>query len=220
MKFISLLWAGVALSVSGCVSASITPASVAAIPGRAEERAADLKTWNDAVSLCNAFLDSPERKTLPPGRVDFGEDGMTFVSGDVRLPMRVRCTTFGDLLIPFKMAAQERSDGFVVGRIAPKESRILDNSFFKNRSGRTISSGNMASLILHELTHSYYRLGTVGVPQTISYYAEAIFLLRYRNHSQERIPYRTSDEFRGFFTTLKEGKGAPGSATKREANQR
>jgi hypothetical protein len=56
----------------------------------------------------------------------------------------------------------------------------------------------MASTILHELTHSYYHLGTVDFFRGASYYAEAIFLLRYRNHSQERLPYLTSKEFSAF----------------------
>lgn len=218
MKVLPLLLVCAMLSVSGCVSAPVTPAGITAISGRSEERAADLKKWNDAVLLCNEFLASPARKTLPGGRVDFGGEGMVFVSGGVRLPIRIRCTTFGDLLIPFKMSAQERSDGFVVGLIPPKESRILDNSFFKYDNGRPASSANMASVILHELTHSYYRLGTVGFFQTISYYAEAIFLLRYRKHSQELLPYQTSDEFRVFIATQPKRKSVSSVATKQKPN--
>jgi hypothetical protein len=130
-KGLALILVGVTLSFSGCISVPVTPASIAAQRGRDEERAADVQRWTDAVSLCNAFLVSPERKTLPAGRVNFGEEGMEFVTGSVRLPMRIRCTTYGDLLIPFAMIAQERSDGFVVGLIIPKESRGLDNSFFQ-----------------------------------------------------------------------------------------
>lgn len=192
----------VGLSVSGCVSARITPTTVAAVHGREAERAAALQRWDEAVSLCNGFLASSARQTLPAGRVEFDGAGMTFVTDTARLPMRVRCTTFGDWLIPFRMAAQERSDGFVVGRVPPRQSRILDNSFFKYSCGETQSSVSMAGTILHELTHSYYKLGTVGFFQGVSYYAEAILLLRYRTHSKEMLPFRTSAEFRRFAATL------------------
>lgn len=172
---------------------------MATMARRTAERDNDLARWRDAVDWCNAFLESPERQTLPKGRITLSEEGMIFTTTDRQQPIRIRCTFWGDFLIPCKMAAQERSDGFVVGLVKPGESRLLDNSFFKYASGRTASSASMASLILHELTHSYLRLGTVDFPRSISYYAEVVFLWRYRNHSQERLPYRTSAEFEAFF---------------------
>ena len=42
--------------------------------------------------------------------------------------------------------------------------------------------------------------GTVSLTKGFLYYAEAIFLLRYRNHSMERLPYQTSAEFEDFIT--------------------
>jgi hypothetical protein len=195
VKFIIFLLGCAAMLTSGCVSVSLTPARLAALPQRHDEATRDLDRWREAVALCNEFLASPARKTLPPGRINFSEAGMEFVTGEVHLPIRVRCTMWGDWLIPFKMAAQERSDGFVVGSVPPKESRLLDNSFFKYRDGGAVSSAGMAVLILHELTHSYYHAGTVDFFHSVSYYVEAIFLLRYRNHSQELRAYQTSHEF-------------------------
>ncbi|HZP61110.1 MAG TPA: hypothetical protein VFB27_12370 [Opitutaceae bacterium] len=183
---------------AGCASVPITQKNLAALPARTDERDADLKRWTEAVWLCNAFLSSPERATLPPGRIDFSEQGMEFVSDSGRLPIRVRCTTWGDLLIPCHMAAQERSDGFVVGLVPPRDSRLLDNSFFKYNSGQPAPNVVIARLILHELTHSYFHVGTVDFYHGFTYYLEAVFLLHYRSHSQERLPFQTSREFNAF----------------------
>ena len=184
---------------SGCFSVPITPKALAGGTDRLAERNSDLKRWTNAVLACNEFLKSPERKTLPPGRIEFGDQGMVFVSETNRLPIRVRWTDWGDLLIPFNMAAQERSDGFVVGLVPPGQLRLLDNSFFNSNDGKPSPSVVMASLILHELTHSYYHMGTVDFHHGLTYYMESIFLFRYRSHSQERLPFQTDAEFWAFF---------------------
>lgn len=184
--------------LSGCVSVRVTPESIKAVAARAEEGADALKRWNEAVRICNEFLDSGHRKTLPEGKILLAEDGMTFVSNGVRHPIHVRCCAAGDLLIPFKMIAQERSDGFVVGFLAPRSDREIDNSFFKHLSGSTQKNHEMAGLILHELTHSFLKTGTVSVSKTVRYYAESVFLFRYRKHSMEALPFATSAEFRAF----------------------
>ena len=183
---------------SGCVSVRVTPESIKAVATRTEERADALKRWNEAVRICNEFLNSSHRKTLPKGEILLAEDGMTFVSNGTRLPIHVRCCAAGDLLIPFKMVAQERSDGFVVGFLSPKTNREIDNSFFKHLSGGRQKNHEMAGLILHELTHSFLKTGTVSVSKTVRYYAESVFLFRYHKHSMEALPFATSAEFHAF----------------------
>jgi hypothetical protein len=96
------------------------------------------------------------------------------------------------------MVAQERSDGFVVGSVAPHRHREIDNTLFKSISGQSQPNQMIADLILHELTHIYFKHGTVSLPKTVLYYGEAIFLFRYHDHSMERVPFRTSDEFWAF----------------------
>jgi len=196
----------------------VTPTNLSAIPERSEERTAALQRWNEAVLLCNMFLESAERKTLPPGHVNFGEEGMEFVTDSIHLPIQIRCTSWGDVLIPFKMIAQERSDGFVVGLVPPKQSRLLDNSFFKQRNGQLLGNGGMAQLILHELTHSYFRLGTVSFSRGLSYYAESIFLFRYKKHSQERLPYQTSAEFGKFINELRKSQSTASTSSNAKPN--
>ena len=198
MRLITPLAAFAVVITCGCASVKITPTSVLAVSGRTQERDASLERWREAVRLCNAFLQSPHRVTLPGGALRLKDDAMEFVTGDTVLPVRIKCTTWGDWVVRTSMAAQERSDGFVVGLVRPRRSRLLDNSFFKDGNGRPRSSDFMAELILHELTHSYYRCGTVSFPKTMGYYAEAIFLFRYRRHSMERLPYKTTEEFRTF----------------------
>jgi len=180
---------------------------------RTDERDSDLKRWTEAVWLCNEFLNSPERRSLPAGHVDFTDGGMQFVSESIHLPISIRCTKWGDVLIPFHMAAQERSDGFVVGLVPPRTSRLLDNSFFKTNNGNPSSSASIALLILHELTHSFYHLGTVDLYHGFTYYLESIFLLRYRNHSQEIVPYQTSKEFLSFIRRRNTEKPLPATVS-------
>jgi len=150
--------------------------------------------------LCNEFLNSPYRKTLPKGSLRLTEEGTEFVTEKRVVPIRIRCSTSGDLVVRVSgLLAQERSDGFVVGLARPKRSRLLDNTFFNHPNGQPLSSSVMAELLLHELTHCYYHVGTVSFGKGLAYYAEAVLLFRYRNHSMERLPYRTTAEFWQFF---------------------
>src|SRR4051812_18817848 len=57
------------LGFGGCAVVPVTPRRLEAVTTRREEAEADLKRWREAVALCNAFLVSPERKTLPEGKV-------------------------------------------------------------------------------------------------------------------------------------------------------
>ena len=185
--------------LSGCASVSITLKSVASVPFRAGERDQALDRWREAVWLCNAFLTSSNRTALPEGKLRFTEDGMEFVTADEMLPVQIRCTAWGDLLVGSKFTAQERADGFVVGFVPPKDSRLLDNSFFKNHKGEPWSSAVMAETILHELTHSYHGVGTVSFSKALRYYAEAVFLFRYERHSMEKLPFETTRGFWKFY---------------------
>jgi hypothetical protein len=193
------------LLLCGCAAVPVTPATLVTSTDRPEERDASLKRWREAVNLCNAFLESPYRKTLPPGEIWLTDDGMEFVADGLVRPINIRCTYWGDVLVWFGMAAQERSDGFVVGLVKSGRSRLLDNSFFKYGTNQPNFSAVMAELTLHELTHSYYQCGTVSFTKGMMYYLEAVFLFRYRNHSMERLPFKTSGEFESFYwSSIKE----------------
>lgn len=184
--------------LSGCASVRVTPNSIREIRERSEESAEILKTWEEAVSISNEFLASEYRKTLPQGEISLDGNGMAFVTDRARLPIHIRCSSLGDLLIPFKMAAQERSDGFVVGSVPPHRHREIDNTLFKQTSGRLLKNSQLAGLILHEITHVHFRLGTVSVGKTVLYYCEAVILFKYRSHSMEILPFQTSREFNAF----------------------
>lgn len=98
-------------------------------------------------------------------------------------------------------SAQERSDGFVVGRTLPRRDPLIDNSFFRHTNGQLESPQRMAALLLHELTHSVFRDGTVGLLPGLAYYAEAAVTWRYRTLTGERRAYATSEEFHHFTTS-------------------
>ena len=188
-----------ALLGSGCTSVPVTPAALrAAAPSDAGSSNA-LVRWQQAVGYCNEFLSSTNRKTLPEGTVKLTDYGMEFVTSNRVQPARIRCTSWGDVLVRFGFSAQERSDGFVVGSEPPGKSRLTDNSFFRNGDGSVMSSPGMAELALHEMTHTYYHCGTVSFGKGVMYYLEAVFLFHYRNHSMERLPFQTSREFAEFY---------------------
>jgi hypothetical protein len=203
------------LLLAGCASVRVTPAKLAASALQStnhSEALSDLARWQEAVGLCNAFLDSPYRQTLPKGRLRLTPEGMEFVTDGRVLPVRVNCTRGGDLVVRVsKLLAQERSDGFAVGLTPPRGNRLLDNSLFHQANGQPLPSDAMAVLILHEITHCYYHLGTVSFWKAVRYYGEAVLLFRYRNHSMERLPYQTSKEFWTFYRN-----GEPRSATGRD----
>ncbi len=187
-----------ALLLPGCASMEVTPTSLREAVGPAADRDQALANWRAAVTLANAFLESPARRTLPPGRFELGEEGMVFHAEGRAWPIRIRSTGWGDLCLLAGFSAQERSWGFVVGKEAPGGDRILDNSFLRDASGAISSPASMAALILHETTHVVLREGTVGFWKGCAYYLEAIFLFRYDDHSAEREPFASSREFAGY----------------------
>ena len=163
----------------------------------------ELATWNQAVALSNEFLGSRQRHALPAGTISIDDEGMVFTHGDGSNKIVIECTSFGDVLVGCNMMAQERSWGFVVGRTKPGKNRLTDNSFFRDRNGDFLSNITVAQIILHELTHTYYKTGIDHPWNAIRYYAEACFLFRYRKHSMEKLPYQTSGEFYAFINNLR-----------------
>jgi hypothetical protein len=115
------------------------------------------------------------------------EDGRT-------IPVEVRVTTWGGVGARLGFAAQERSWGFVVGRRGEGDP-LVANSLFRDAGDDWRHRVRVAALILHEATHVVYDVGTVGFWKGLAYYLEALFLFRYRNHSGERAPFATTEEF-------------------------
>jgi len=196
------VWCAAAvLGLAACSSVPITPAALRAHQAENPRSQRALVLWDEALVLANDFLASDERKTLPPGRFELGDDGMRFVTADRTLPIEVCVTAWGGIGVAFGFDGQERSWGFVVGRIGRWDGDpLLDNSFFLDRGSDWRHPALVASLILHETTHVVYDLGTVSFWKGLAYYLEALFLFRYYNHSDERLPYATSEEFRRWLT--------------------
>ena len=187
----------VAAALAACVSQPITPAVLRGLGAEGEQAAERLE---HAVVIANAFLGSDARRTLPPGRLEWRGDRLAFVHPEGEVVVDIRRTTFGDLVESFGFEAQERSDGFVVGARGEGDPRLA-NSLFVSSFGGPKDVRWIAELILHELTHTYCGDGTVSLCGTLAYYAEAIFLLRYDDHSAERRPYATTAEFTGWAMT-------------------
>mgnify|MGYP006935311872 CR=1 FL=1 len=144
----------------------------------------------------NDFLASEYRLALPPAQYETAEDGtLVFVTAQKRWPIRIYNSFGGELVVMSGFRAQERDDGFVVGSYPPDEFPEIDNSMFRYESGGWVPASSIARLILHETAHTINGEGTVGYWNTVKYYAEAIFLLRSNNHSDERIPRAVSKEF-------------------------
>ena len=189
------------LGAPGCSSVELTPESIGKAAVGDDLRRDAVATWREAVALANEFLDSPQRRTLPAGRYEISDDsGMRFVSAAGAWPIAVRCTTWGDVVVDFGFAAQEREWGFVVGEMEPERDRLVDNSLFVAPNGWRKPASDVADLILHETTHVVWREGTIGFWNGVSYYLETIFLFRYSNHSDERRPNATDEEFSWFWS--------------------
>lgn len=181
---------------SGCRSVDVTPASLAAADVPAEESAALMATWEEGLDLANEFLVSDFRLTLPTGRYELAhEDGMRFATEHGTWPVEVRSTTWGDICVRIGFIAQERTRGFIVGKRDPDRDPVADNSLFRDSGGNPASAAYVASLVLHETTHSVYRHGTIGFGKSVLYYLETIFLFRYETHSGERRANATTHEF-------------------------
>jgi hypothetical protein len=201
--------AWVLLFTSGCVRVEVTPGSVRAAQAPWEEREAANARWVEAVGMANEFLESSYRKTLPPGRIELGDDGMRFVTADGWWPLGVRCTTWGGVVNAIGGQAQATTSGFLTGRRGPADrdpDPALDNSFFRAKNGAMLEAEDLARMFLHELAHILYRKGTIGFLPSVAYFLEAVFLLRSSTHSAEDRPRATSEEFTyfRFATTMSE----------------
>jgi len=197
------------LVLASCVSQPITPEVLRELGDDGAAAAARLER---AVEIANDFLASDARETLPPGRIERRAGELVFVhagetvfahAGEPPEPseltwIKIRRTTFGDLVESFGFEAQERSDGFVVGKRGDGDPRLANSLFVSPFDGSWNQAPWIAELILHELTHTVMGDGTTSVCGAVSYYAEAIFLWRYDDHSAERRPYATSAEFRAW----------------------
>ena len=186
------------VALAGCASVEVTPAAVeraARVP--ADERADLLRRWREALELANAFLDSPQRETLPAGRFELDRRrGMRFATAEASYPLRVRFTMWGDWVVAVGSVAQERSDGFVVGRSRSDPRDVaVDNSMFYDHRGRPREPAMLARLILHETAHVVLGVGTVGTCSSLWYYAEVALAWRTHNeHSAERLPRQVDRE--------------------------
>jgi hypothetical protein len=78
----------------------ITPASISASDADETTTAGALQLCTDALALSNAYMASDFRHSLPRDRIEMDEtDGMTFVSGDTRLSIRVCSSMLGRLAV-------------------------------------------------------------------------------------------------------------------------
>lgn len=194
--------------LAGCSGVALTPDSIGASTVAAPLPHDAVATWREAVALANDFLASPWRRTLPAGRLELSDaDGMRFVTEQGAWPISVRCTPWGDVIVDFGFAAQEREWGFVVGSMEPGRDRLVDNSLFVAPNGWRKPASDVADLIVHETTHVVWREGTIGFWNGVSYYLETIFLFRYSNHSDERRPNATDEEF-GWFLLARQPEAA------------
>lgn len=188
---------------AGCVSVPVSPTSLAGCATRDQSAREALDALTSGVWLANAFLDSEFRHTLPAGRIDITEECLIYRSGSLEIPIHIRCTTFGDVLVAWDMAAQERSWGFIVGKVAGHGNRAYHNSLFYFPNGVFAGNVTVAGIILHELTHIYLGQGLDSMENSLRYYGEAVFLFRYRSHSMERAAYRTTDEYWSYITEMR-----------------
>ena len=193
-KRIHLAGLTLTLLIVACSSPPITPAALRELAPEDPRAEQALELWRQGIELANGFLASEHRTILAPGRIELDETGMRYVTADDVQPIEVRQTTWGSICLTFGFDAQERSWGFVVGGRGEGDA-LYANSLFLDAGDDWRHPALVASLVLHELTHTVEGVGTVGFWKGFAYYMEAIFLFRYRNHSDERLPYATTEEF-------------------------
>ncbi len=199
--------AALLLVAPACRAPIVSPAALRAAELPERERRQALELWQAAVERANEFLDSPFRRTLPPGEIALGDEGMRFVereNGREIQPLEVVCSDWGDLLVLCGFAAQESPRGFTVGATRARGRRLVENSLFRDPENQWLSPPEIASLVLHELTHDWSGDGALGFAKSCSYYAS--FLAHgYDEHPDERRANATSEEFGFFARTLGRG---------------
>ena len=97
--------------LSGCSSVNISPRTIGAVEGRLPDKDRAQLRLREAVAVANEFLASDFRKTLPSGTLGLDETGMVFCTAKDNVPIQIKCSFAGDILVPFHMVAQERSRG-------------------------------------------------------------------------------------------------------------
>jgi hypothetical protein len=183
------------LSLGSCAT-PITTESIRASGAPLEQREKALSLLEEAVFMANDFLGSAECRTLPGGSYESDQLGeLSYVTPVGTWATHIENSCGGDLAVWIGFRAQERDDGFVVGSRPPDRFAEIDNSMFRTTDGSWQSAESITRLILHETAHTIHGEGTVGVWNSIAYYAEAIFLLRASYHSAEEIPRAVEEEF-------------------------
>lgn len=178
----------------------VTPAALAASDADAGTKERALRLWHDALTLSNAFLASDFNRSLPPGHLELDEvDGMVFVSGEARLPLRVWSSMLGRLAVWSGAVAQECDGGFRVGSrggLPGKRVPAIDQSWFRAPDGRFRSSDLVARTLLHELAHAVHRVGNFGVWRSLLNYGEIAVTFRpWAQRSFEHAPAAVTHEF-------------------------
>ena len=108
-------------------------------------------------------------------------------------------------MVHLGFAGQTRTWGFVVGKVPPRKDYLTDNSLFRSLNGTPYGNIFVANMILHELTHMNLGQGMDKPMVMLRAYSEAILLCRYRNHSMERLAWKTSAEFDEYINALRKG---------------
>jgi hypothetical protein len=180
----------------------VTPATLRALPPAAAgdgDRA--LTTWNDAVRIANEFLASPFNLSLPAGKIELDEtEGMSFTTAAGSWPVRVHCSTFGDLVGWAGGQAASLRSGFVVGKTRCEDSmrepeRAVDNSLFAFKDGRQRAVWEVAKTILHETAHLVHGR---GFWKNCGYLIELLCLWRTAYNSIEDRPRASTAELLRF----------------------
>jgi len=203
----------------------VTPAQIASAATDEATRQQAQQLWDDALAAANAFLASDFRRSLPPGRLELDEtDGMSFVTGDARLPLKVWVSQLGRIAVWSGAVAQECDGGF---RVGPRGGEVpaIDHSWFRTRDGRFRSVDLVARTLLHELGHAVHRVGNFGVGRSLLNYGEIAVTLRpWAERSFERAPGAVSHEFTHWWLAgprhllTEEALQAPGSTADLDAH--
>ncbi len=184
----------------GCASTELTPDALHALGAEDPEAVTALVRWKRGIDSANDFLASDFSQTLPAGRFQLAGDGMRFVTEDAVYPIGVHVLPMS---IPFGPDAQERSWGFVIGRKGDGDP-LYANSMFRDDGCDWMHTIHVGGLVLHETAHVVFDVGTVGFWKGVAYYLEQIFLLRYRTHSAERLPFAVTDEYYAWVSETRE----------------
>ncbi len=187
-------WFPVVLGALGACGTLISPQQLeqAELPAVQKEELG--QRWDRAVELANGFLDSAANRALQDCHYQLQPQGMVLTTPQGPVPVQIRCTPWGSLVVWSGFEAQERSWGFVVGARGDGPA-VAANSFFLRSDGQARPAWMMAELILHETTHQLHHVGTVSWLRGAVYYIQALSYGGGREHPQEALPYQVSADF-------------------------